>query len=745
MSNSIIEKLEQMDVEQRDYLLLNLPYHMSGCHYWSRVCHLLNDFDFQHQKAARFGVDSISSDLHTVLLSKNRPSGNEWDEKLKQLDILASALDLESHHLRGWDPVTQPTFFLQQLFNRLFEMDSRDLCEQITQRLFAKELPFLRRRFSSSMKQSVLLRTLYGHSAYVLGVAITRDGRQIISGSADKTIRIWDLESGTLFKTLYGHTDWVSDVAIISEGLFISASEDYLLKIWDLENGMNIATLAGHLEEVYEVSVTSDGSRAVSCSEDGSIIVWNLQNGVALQTLKEHHSSVLAIALTPDGQKAISGSADKTIKIWDLNTGEVLMTCKGHEARVTAIGVSPDARWFVSISDDRTIRVWDLDNGIMTKCLKEGGWDRLTPTAIVIKDKKIIVGYQDGTIKIWDLEGERILHELREHTGRIWRIALSPDKRYAVTASEDSTLKIWNLEGALAIQKQYERTHPLISLAIDQNGTQIVSADDSGIVKFWDFAEGRVLRSLMVWDPDIEWRPNIKFETIAVTPDGKLAFYNFDGLRVWGFESTSVARNLERSSYHKALAITPNGRWSVSAAGWYLIVWDVMKGEAVQTLRGHQGEIHAAAITNDGRTVVSASDDSTLKVWDLDHRKLIMTLEGHTAWVSAVAIGPDQKKVISGSFDCSIKIWDLTSNKKPTTLQGHTQRINALVFTPSGRHAVSVSSDQTLRVWDLEKGIEFIRMGASASLTRCDISPDGSTIVVGDEAGAMHIFDMVWP
>ena len=173
----------------------------------------------------------------------------------------------------------------------------------------------------------------------VSAVAVTPDWRYAVSGSYDKTLRLWDLESGELLRTLEDHTDHVQAVAVTPDGArAVSGSMDKTLKLWDLESGMLLHTMKGHTGPVWAVAVTPNGTHAVSASWGKTLKLWDLQSGDEIRStarvstsektkvtpeivsqsrqLIGHQGWVLAIALTPDGLCAVSGSHDKTLKIW---------------------------------------------------------------------------------------------------------------------------------------------------------------------------------------------------------------------------------------------------------------------------------------------------------------------------------------------------------------------------------------------------------------------------------------------
>ena len=260
------------------------------------------------------------------------------------------------------------------------------------------------------------LRTLEGHSNPVFVVAITPDGRYAVSASAigtkraitgklierseiasssastDRTLRVWDLETGRLARTLAGHADWVNTVAVTPDGhRAISASSDHTLRVWDLETGQSVHQLAGHADVVNAAAITPDGLCVVSGSSDGTLRVWDLESGRSVRTLAGHTGWVTAVVVTPDGRRAISASADHTLRIWDLARGQSIRTLEGHTDSVAAVELTPDGCRAISASPDHTLRVWDLKSGQSIGTLA-GHTDWITAVAITPDGRYVISG-----------------------------------------------------------------------------------------------------------------------------------------------------------------------------------------------------------------------------------------------------------------------------------------------------------------------------------------------------------------
>ncbi|HEY9662970.1 MAG TPA: WD40 repeat domain-containing serine/threonine-protein kinase, partial [Allocoleopsis sp.] len=184
---------------------------------------------------------------------------------------------------------------------------------------------------SSSPPIQATVRSLTGHTDTVWAIATHPDSNTIASGSFDKTIRLWDLQTGQLIRTFTGHRDAVRSVALSADGkTLVSGSGDKMIKVWDLATGKLRRTLMGHAGPVWTVALSPDAKTIVSGSYDGTIKLWDLNTGKLLHTLPEHYDSVWSVTVSPNGKLIASGAYDGTIKIWDLQTGQLLRTLTGH-------------------------------------------------------------------------------------------------------------------------------------------------------------------------------------------------------------------------------------------------------------------------------------------------------------------------------------------------------------------------------------------------------------------------------
>ncbi len=204
-----------------------------------------------------------------------------------------------------------------------------------------------------------LIRTLEGHGGTVWSVAFDPQGGTLASGSADKTVKLWEACSGKLLRTLQGHQQRVNCVAYDPQGgTLASGGLDNTVKLWDARSGKLLRTLKGHENQVNGVAFDLTGTTLASGSADATVKLWDAQSGKLLRTLEGHKFVVSRVAFDPQGGTLASGSADKTVKLWEKRSGKLLRTLEGHTGQVDIVDFSPDGRLLASKSADHTIRLW---------------------------------------------------------------------------------------------------------------------------------------------------------------------------------------------------------------------------------------------------------------------------------------------------------------------------------------------------------------------------------------------------
>ncbi|MCU0546566.1 MAG: trypsin-like peptidase domain-containing protein [Oscillatoriaceae cyanobacterium Prado104] len=254
-----------------------------------------------------------------------------------------------------------------------------------------------------------LKTSLQGHSESVNAVAMSADGKVLVSGSDDKTVKFWNLETGAVVRTFSGHSDAVSSVVFSPNGQFVaSGSWDKTIKIWNAQTGQLVRTLTGHSGLVNAVAISSDSKTLASGSKDGSIRLWNLATGQAIRTISGKNLSVLSVAFSPDGRSLAAGNSNGTVGLWNVGNGQLIRRYSGHTDGVWSVAFGRDGSILVSGSWDKSVRIWDARSSDLRGNLR-GHSGYVTAVAISGDGKSIVSAGWLGEIKIWKDRCDRAL------------------------------------------------------------------------------------------------------------------------------------------------------------------------------------------------------------------------------------------------------------------------------------------------------------------------------------------------
>jgi WD40 repeat protein len=575
------------------------------------------------------------------------------------------------------------------------------------------------------------LRT-FAHADEVNSVAFSPDGKFALSGSSDKTVKLWELATGRELRSFVGHTDRVTAVAFSPDGRFaLSGSSDNTLKLWELGSGRELRSLfAGHEGGVRSVAVSADGKFALSGGGDygsrkNTLKLWELATGRELRSFAGHTNLVTSVAFSPDGKFALSGSYDTTLKLWELATGRNLRTFTGHTDMIEAVAISPDGKFALSGSSDKTMRLWELATGRELRSFT-GHASAVDSVAFSADGKFALSGGLDRTLKLWELATGRRLRSFASHTSFVDSVAFSRDGKFALSGGLDRTLKLWELATGRELRSFVGHTDWISSVAFSPDGKSALSGSHDKTVKLWELATGRELRSFVGHTERVF--------SVAFSPDGKFALSGSvdNTLKLW---ELATGRELRSFTGHtdavNSVAFSPDGKFALSASSdGTLKLWDLATGRELRSIATHMQGVQSVALSADGKLAlcgggVFGSGDNTLKLFELDTGRELRTFAGHTNLVYSVAFSPDGKFGLSGSFDRTVKLWELSSGRELRSLTGHKNFVNSVAFSPDGRLALSGSDDGTTRIWNLQSGEELAAMLASKTGEQLTITPKG--------------------
>lgn len=293
---------------------------------------------------------------------------------------------------------------------------------------------------SQNQFQGKRIAVLSGHSKWVFSVCVTPDGQKIVSGSADGTVRVWDINTGKQLMQC-ASSDWaVRSVCVTPDGKKIVSAGGKLVRIWDINTGNKLLECIGHTDSINSVCVTPDGKKIISGSDDTTVCIWNIDTGEQIKECQGHTGWVSSVCVTPDGRKIISGSHDNTIRVWNANSGKLLGVCRGHNDWVSSVCVTSDGSSIISASYDCTIRIWPIDSYTTVNSCRYPA-SRIFQVCVTQNGEAIVSGW-NASVRIWDIKtGKQLIGN--SHIDSVVAVCITPDNKKIVSGSCDNTIGIW--------------------------------------------------------------------------------------------------------------------------------------------------------------------------------------------------------------------------------------------------------------------------------------------------------------
>lgn len=340
--------------------------------------------------------------------------------------------------------------------------------------------------------------TFPGHAHHVYSVDFSADGKQLASCSRQVAI-LRDARTGHVKFKFDGHTGELGDVDFNPDGTRLAtASDDRTVRIWNTETGEEVAVLKGHRHWVSGVDYSPDGTTLASSSRDGTVKLWDTRTNKEIATLTGHRGAVYCVEFSPDGSCLASGALDSTVKLWDAKTGKEIRTITGHAGRVRRLAFDREGKRIVSGGYDTSIRVCDVASGkqITTAYLSCAAVFGISFSA---DGQRFAVCGTDNMVHIYDAMSGWEIMAISPGIG-VSSVRFSLDGlSLAAGLSGSGAVKIWDAsqKHETAVLKGHSATVTFVSFSSD--GSRIFSKSKKQQL-VWDVATGKQL-------PDAKWQP----------------------------------------------------------------------------------------------------------------------------------------------------------------------------------------------------------------------------------------------
>lgn len=366
--------------------------------------------------------------------------------------------------------------------------------------------------------------TLSGHTDAILCCAFSPDGKILVTGSGDRMVRFWDLQTETPFTLVSSHQDWVLCVSWSPDGHFLaSGCKDGTIQIWEASTQKPFgAPIKAHSKWITGLSwepahLRYPCERLCSSSRDGSVKIWNVMRKSCEAILSQHTDSVTAVRWSGRG-KIYSTSRDKTVRIWSSNDGRQLAVLEGHAHWVNTLALNTDyilrtgpfdhrgkfviegdpkkssiskfesfkqEEILVTGSDDFTMFLWSPNQSNKPIARLTGHQALVNHVAFSPDGHYISSASFDKSIKVWNATTGKLIHSLRGHVNSVYQIAWSADSRLLASCSKDSTVKVWHVLSGKLKQDLPGHLDEVFTVDWSPTGEKAASGGRDKLIKIW--------------------------------------------------------------------------------------------------------------------------------------------------------------------------------------------------------------------------------------------------------------------
>ncbi len=583
-----------------------------------------------------------------------------------------------------------------------------------------------------------VIRTFRGHQETVYSVAVSPNGKQLLTASFDKTIKLWDINSGKEIRTFggdKGHQNLVLGVTFAPDGrTFASASSDNTARTWDVPLLRPIRETA-LTEAGTTAAVSPDGKTAAAGAKDGSIEVWNLAGGKDLFTLKGHVGAVSGLTYHPaNSQILASVGIDGTLRFWNLGDGKPIAVIGAHPGPVTAVQFASNGSTVYTASMDGMVKAWQFP-AVAPRPIPHP--ETVRAVAYAPDGNAMVTACLDKNVRVFNGDGTQTLRTLPAPNPAN-SAAISGSAGNALTAAGTTTgqLLIWSNDGKLVFQGP-AHAGELTGMAFHPNGSQLATVGADG--------------NLVIWSLPIAPSKNIaqpgQVKTAVISADGKRVLTaNADNqVRVWATANGQAEKSFPFAA--TVLAQSADGNSIATAGPENVIRVQRRDGSGKASELPKQTGVVALAFHPNGSQLLAAYSDGNLRLWSLPFaaKDPEPVWQAKVAGVRSVVFEPKGNQFFTIANDKLLHVGDAKTGKEQKAIPAHDAPIADLVFSADGSRAVTLGEDKTAKIWTLADGKPVATIPLPGVPQHVAISPNGAKLAVAiktEKGAVVNIFDV---
>jgi WD40 repeat protein len=527
----------------------------------------------------------------------------------------------------------------------------------------------------------------------VTSVAITADGKRLVSSTNQNKVQIWDLaaEGAAAAQPLavFEHAAAVKSARPSADGSRLATlAADDVARVFDVATGRELERFESGLapeQPLLDLAFASDQETVLAAGTDKLVHVWRVS---ALRLLEAHEGPSTAVAFVGDGARFATTGEDATVRLWPLaaEDAQPALELKGGEGALSSLVVDAAGTVLTAAGADQKLYTWNLADGSLVSTVETPA--AVTGLSLAGEPLKLAVAGLDRSVRVYSPEDGRLLEEVR--------VPLPEPPAAAATATAAESAETEDapppaLRVALAVvggrlfvnSANVGRIYPLSLLrvitghagavgdgAFTPDGMKFVSGGADRTLRLWQVTDGAPLRAWAGHDAAVS--------SVAVMADGKtIVSGSLDQtVRLWPVDLSTPAET--------------------AAATAQAVAGEVTKLDPLDVY-AHPAAVRSVQPSANGTRIAAASDDGFVRVWDVGTGRELERFGGHAGPVSGVAFVPDNLRVISGGADASVREWRISVTR---VIAAHEAPITGLSWLANGAQFASAGEDGFVRLWD---------------------------------------------